>query len=112
MHFVIQLPAFLTDVPTIHHPWDLQHRHLPELFTPFQVALRDRGYQGFCKACTRVSVASQWIKGDIVTQYAISADKIDVVPMGSIIDSYEVTDAIALRKKYGLPDAFLFYPGQ
>jgi glycosyltransferase involved in cell wall biosynthesis len=112
MHFVLQSHPFLTEVPTIYHPWDLQHIHLPDFFTPGQIAWRNRIYRGFCERSSLVSVASEWVKHDIVEHYQIQPEKIRVVPMGAVVESYQTIDPDIVRRKYNLPAQFLFYPAQ
>ena len=41
MHFPIQ-DAFTTDMPSIYQPHDLQHLHLPELFSRWERERRER----------------------------------------------------------------------
>lgn len=112
MHFILQAHAFISDVPSIFHPWDLQHLHLPNFFTPFNIALRERNYRAHCESADYISVASSWIKDDIITQYGIDPGKIEVVPMGSIIETYSTPPLNNLHQKYALPSAFVLYPAK
>src|SRR4051794_2709795 len=48
MHFIMQR-AFLTKVPSIYHPHDLQHVHLPEFFSPREWVKRDVMLRSFCE---------------------------------------------------------------
>ena len=47
VHFPYQL-GYLTSLPTIYHPHDLQHRHLPQYFSADAIRSRDALYQAFC----------------------------------------------------------------
>ena len=40
--------GFRTEVPSIYHPHDLQHVHLPQYFTPRTIAKRELYYRGPC----------------------------------------------------------------
>lgn len=114
MHFTFQW-AFLTPVPSIYHPWDLQHIHLPQFFRPTERRVREQAYRAFCDRARMVSVASDWHKRDLLQQYGIPADKVQVVPIGSILATYPTPkkdDLAAVRKKFSLPETFIFYPAQ
>jgi hypothetical protein len=47
-----------TDVPTIYHPHDLQHVHLPEFFTGRERIVREFNYRTCCEQARMVGVAS------------------------------------------------------
>jgi glycosyltransferase involved in cell wall biosynthesis len=114
VHFPTQ-QAFLTAIPSIYHPWDLQHRHLPLLFTPEEVRRRDFRYGEFCRAASMVSVASAWHKRDVVDSYGIPSKKVSVIPLAPTLAAYsEPTDASvrSVREKFHLPEAFVLYPAQ
>ena len=44
VHFPFQ-DAFTTEVPSLYQPHDLQHLHLPELFSPWIRKRRERIYR-------------------------------------------------------------------
>ena len=114
MHFTGQY-AFLTSVPSIYHPHDLQHRHLPELFSSRDRFIRDSMYKTYCDQAEMVAVASSWVKRDLIQQYQLSANKICVVPLAPASAAYPtptVEDIVVTREKYGLPESFVFYPAQ
>jgi glycosyltransferase involved in cell wall biosynthesis len=103
---------FQTDLPFIYEPWDLQHRHYPEFFTPEEIAWRDNLYQTGCQNAKRVVTATAWTKQDIVQQYGIDPAKIQVIPRSSLMFSAQLSPeekAIA-RQRYQLPERFAFYP--
>lgn len=112
VHFPTQR-AYLTELPSIFQPWDLQHIHYPEYFSKAEILYRERHYRAFCKQASFVSVQTQWTKQDVADCYGIAEEKIVVIPWGSVLDAYkppsvEVTQSTV--KKYGLPDRFFFYP--
>lgn len=112
LHFTTQR-GFLTDVPTIYHPWDLQHIHLPQFFTPLERSHRDTLYRAFCQQAVMVAVASTWTKQDIITHYQIDAEKMSVIPMASVVSGYPEPSAEKIQRvkdTYALPDRFAFYP--
>jgi glycosyltransferase involved in cell wall biosynthesis len=114
MHFMRQ-DAFLTSVPSIYHPWDLQHLHLPQFFTPAERLRREVRYRAFCRQASMVAVASRWGKQDLIRQYGLPEQKVQVVPMGAVLSAYPVPsdeDLAAVRSKYTLPSVFALYPAQ
>ncbi len=114
MHFTTQ-SGFLTNVPSIYHPWDLQHVHLPELFSSRVRLGREMAYRTFCAQARMVAVASAWGKRDLIQHYGLPADKVYVVPGAPVLSAYPTPspdDLMAARRKFALPDAFVFYPAQ
>jgi glycosyltransferase involved in cell wall biosynthesis len=114
MHFTFQY-AFLTEVPSIYHPHDLQHVHLPEFFTPRVKASREALYRRFCEQARMVAVASSWGKADLIKQYHLPAAKVQVVPLAPSTGAYPIPtaeDLAVTRAKYALPQDFVLYPAQ
>jgi len=114
MHFPRQL-AFPTTVPSIYQPWDLQHLHLPEFFTPEARQARETNYRAFGAQASLIVVASHWVKDDLVAQYAIEPDRIAVVNPPPVTLAYVAPgpeDEIEIATRLGLPSRFAFYPAQ
>src|SRR5688572_9285616 len=114
MHFPFQR-AFLTDLPSIYQPWDLQHRHLPELFTTEELAQREVEYPAFCKQASLVIVSNDWTRNDVIQQFGLNPDKVAVVPTLPALHAETRPDSTQLERVAGrleLPDAFLLYPAQ
>ena len=114
IHFALQ-PAFLTAVPSIYHPWDLQHRHFPEFFLRDVAQLRDLRYRAFCEQARMVAVASEWGRRDLVAQYGLPAAKIEVIPVAPPTAEYpspSKEQCEDIRRRHRLPEAFAFYPAQ
>src|SRR6266496_3206637 len=114
MHFTFQ-DAFLTTIPSIYHPHDLQHLHLSEGFTVRRRVLREQAYRAFCNQAKMVAVASNFVRKDLLNQYHLPEDKVKVITFAPIVSAYlepTASDLDSLRKKYSLPDKFVFYPAQ
>jgi glycosyltransferase involved in cell wall biosynthesis len=114
MHFTFQ-SAFKTDVPSIYHPWDLQHLHLPSLFPEHERLIRDHKFRTYCNQAQVVSVASRWMKKELVKHLGLQQSKVKVIPMAPSIDAYPAPieeDLSTARQKFGLPESFLFYPAK
>lgn len=112
MHFTKQV-AFLTNIPSIYEPYDLQHLHLPQFFTPLQSLDREVQYRTFCQQAHLVSAMTTWVKQDLIKQYALLPEKIVVVPRPPVLTAYSAhEDLLVTRQKFTLPDTFIFYPAQ
>lgn len=114
IHFPTQA-AFLTDIPSIYHPHDLQHLHLPQFFTPRQRALRESHYRAFCRQARVVVVTSRWMRDDLLKQYHLPPEKVWIVPWAPVVTAYpnpSEHDLAGVRERHALPDRFLFYPAQ
>lgn len=114
MHFSMQV-GFRTTIPTIFTPHDLQHLHLPQFFSPAQIAAREGTYGILCDQASIVTVMSAWGKDDIVSRYGLPPEKVRVVPWAAAIEAYETpTDGelAATRNRLELPDRFALYPAK
>jgi glycosyltransferase involved in cell wall biosynthesis len=114
IHFPFQ-DAFTTEVPSIYQPHDLQHLHLPELFSGWERARREAIYRTHCERAALVVAMTSWGRRDFVDSYDLPAEKVTVVPGGSILREYPApsdADLSRLRSRLSLPNAFLLYPAQ
>lgn len=114
MHFAIQ-DAFLTDLPSIYQPHDLQHLHLPQFFTPREREHRERTYRTHCGRAAAVVVMTQWGKQDLVDRYGLPPEKVHVIPWAPVLDAYEEPpeELIAeVSARLRLPERFAFYPAK
>lgn len=114
VHFPTQ-SAFITSVPSIYHPWDLQHLHLTELFPPEVIQKRETEYRAFCAQAAMVVAATAWQKQDLITQYKLAEEKVEVIAPAPVVEFYPVPSQVDLenvRKKFALPPRFFFYPAQ
>lgn len=112
VHFPHQ-EAYLTELPSIYQPWDLQHLHYPHFFSKTEYDLREGFYRAFCARASYVCVQAEWTKKDLIDNYGIAAEKVVVVPWGAVFDAYKAPSAEATRatvEKYDLPSHFFFYP--
>ena len=112
VHFPTQA-AYLTDLPSIYQPWDLQHLHYPEFFSKAQFSLREKYYRAFCDRASYICVQAEWTKQDLIKHYGSPADKVIVIPWGAVFDAYKAPSPDTIRltvEKYDLPKQFFFYP--
>jgi glycosyltransferase involved in cell wall biosynthesis len=114
MHFTMQ-NAFLTEIPSIYHPHDLQHIHLPEIFSLRRRVLRDQMYRTFSEQASMVAAVSRFVKEDLIKNYQLPRDKVKVVPLAPVVTAYSessLEDLERVRRKFSLPESFIFYPAQ
>ena len=105
--------AFLTSVPSIYQPWDLQHLHLPGFFSKIEVRSREEQYRAFCEQAQYVCVQTEWGKRDLIKQYSIDPEKIKVIQWSCISDAFSPSTPAAFSEivaRLGLPETFFFYP--
>jgi glycosyltransferase involved in cell wall biosynthesis len=103
---------FPTSLPIIYEPLDLQHRHLPEFFSPGERRWRDAVYRDGCERARLIVTGTRHIKQDIVGEYGIDPRRIAVIPIRSALPPTPPTpaDIARVRPQYNLPDRFLLYP--
>ena len=111
MHFAYGI-RFGTSLPFLYEPWDLQHRHYPEFFEPAEWQRRDHLYREGCEQAALVVTATSWTKRDIMEQYGIPTERFAVIPRGPWLTPTVPgpRDVEKVRKQYGLPARFAFYP--
>jgi glycosyltransferase involved in cell wall biosynthesis len=114
---IVHLPiqsGFLSAAPTIYHPHDLQHVHLPEFFDAEERARRERWYGQLCRKAGMVAVASDWTRRDVTSHYGLPATRVRVVPLAPPLTtkrSAEI-DAGLVLARWSLPERFALYPAQ
>jgi glycosyltransferase involved in cell wall biosynthesis len=114
IHFPFQ-DAFTTDIPSIYQPHDLQHLHLPELFSRWQRQRRETIYRTHCERAEAVVTMTSWGRRDLIESYGLPEDKVWVVPGASVLPEYPEPSAAELaeiRARLALPGSFLLYPAQ
>jgi glycosyltransferase involved in cell wall biosynthesis len=113
VHFPIQ-DAFLTELPSIYQPHDLLHLHHPELFSVWERQRRERVYRTHCERAEMVVAMTEWGKRDLLRNYGLPAEKVGVVPWGSVLWEYPQPseEHLALLRDGLSPDGFLLYPAQ
>jgi glycosyltransferase involved in cell wall biosynthesis len=112
VHFPITA-AYVTSVPSIYHPWDLQHVHFPQFFTREQLLTRELWYREFCARADVVSVATEWGKNDLVQHFGLDPAKIEVVPVAPVVQAYSEptpADLKSAQVRHELPGKFAYFP--
>ena len=114
IHFTTQ-SGFLTNIPFIYHPHDLQHRHLPQFFTSSERASRDFSYSTLCNHASVISVVSRWVKQDLLQSFNVPESKVRIVhfaPDPHNCLPLRPETARAIVQKLSLPQRFIFYPAR
>jgi glycosyltransferase involved in cell wall biosynthesis len=115
---LVHLPTqqgFVTRLPTLYHPWDLQHVHYAHFFAPEERRDRDRIYRTLCRQARVVVAQTRWGAEDLVANLDVPRRKIAVIPAASPLAAYgepAEDDLARVRAAYDLPDAFFLYPAQ
>ena len=114
VHFALQ-HGFVTALPSIYSPQDLQHRHFPGFFSRYDLRWREAFYPALCRQASRVVALSRWGKRDLVEQLGLAEGKVHVIGLAPAVDAYPVPQPAAVQEassRLGLPDAFAYYPAQ
>lgn len=102
--------AFLKDIQgkflvTVH---DISHKHFPQFHTQDNISRTEKGMQQAIQHKAHyltVSIASKW---DIVQEYSISPEKVNVIYEACSHDQFRpnhnLNDRQRILEKYGLPD--------
>jgi glycosyltransferase involved in cell wall biosynthesis len=105
--------AYLTGLPNIYQPHDLQHLHYPQFFPEDIVALRERETRTFCERANYVCVQAEWTRQDVIRHYKLIEERVVVIPWGSVFDAYDNPSPEQIQaavRRYNLPAEFFFYP--
>jgi glycosyltransferase involved in cell wall biosynthesis len=113
IHFPIQA-AYLTRLPSIYHPYDLQHIHWPEFFSDQDRQLRDLLYALYSSRATFVPVESSWTKDDIARHFKLPPGKVVVVAIPPATTTYSLPAQLlrnTMARQVGFSE-FIYYPAQ
>ena len=100
-------------LPSVYNPHDLQHLHLPQLFSPGDIADRESVFSAACRFATRVVVVSNWTRNDFHRMYGLSHERMSIIPWGAPTASCDAPTENQLspvKDKLGLTGEFMLYP--
>ncbi len=112
IHFPFQ-EFVLCSIPSIYTPHDLQHRHFPQFFSVQELVWREKIYRAGCHLSHCVAAGSQWIKEDVMREFGVPDEKIQVIPWAPPTLVYSAPTPEMLSKvtaKHALKTPFAFYP--
>lgn len=101
-------------VPSVVSIHDVAWRVCPETLPSLLRMRLEWTTPGTLRRARRVLVLTNAVKREVVDQYGISSDKIDIIaPYPDPMFEQTISNAsiIAMREKYELPDEYLFYCG-
>jgi glycosyltransferase involved in cell wall biosynthesis len=114
LHFTKQ-DGFRTAIPTIFHPHDLQHVHLPQYFGSAEARERDLRYRQLCEQASMVLVGSKWVRNDVINHFQLPPEKVAIVNLAPFGDAHAGPSLEAVRavvEQFRLPERFVFYAAQ
>lgn len=110
------LEGYFTDLPYILVIHDVQQLYFPRFFKLEVRIERWITYKYAAKNAITTLCDSNFTKKDIVKHYGVRDDQVRTIPL--FIPSYikdwsiETDNSVAVKRKYNLPDKFLYYPAQ
>jgi glycosyltransferase involved in cell wall biosynthesis len=100
-------------LPTLMWIPDLQHLHLPHMFTEDDRKQRDKRYKEWIEQATTVVVSSENALHDVQTFAPQHLKKVRVLNFVAQVDPkiYQ-TDPLSVAQKYHLPERYFYLPNQ
>jgi glycosyltransferase involved in cell wall biosynthesis len=114
MHFALS-GGFLTTLPSIYQPHDLQHVHHPHFFETEEAAARDLVHRAYCEQASLVVMMTSSGKREVVTHFGLPPEKVAVIPGGSVLPEYpepSAADVSSVRQRLRLPERVVIYPAR
>ena len=104
--------CFVTDLPFIYEPHDLQQFHYPEFFSAEEIDYRDRLYGYGCRNARLVVCGTWFTKHDIMHQYDLPPERVAVIPRYSVNArrKLETDEQKELLKELGIDGDFIIFP--
>jgi glycosyltransferase involved in cell wall biosynthesis len=106
-------PFYALGLPSLSWIPDFQHVHMPEMFSAEEHSARDQEFIRLARQSTRVVLLTNSVKRDFEAFAPRYAHKARVIRPVSYVPplAYEV-DPRSMSRQYGLPDRFVYMPGQ
>lgn len=110
--------SFLTGIPFVAPIHDLAHIFCPE-FPEVSIngvgQFRDYSFSQVAKNAYRILADSEIGRDDIAKHYSVDVGKVvslPLIPPNYLQENLDLKKITEVRKKFSLPDRFLFYPAQ
>lgn len=111
-HFLMPLQFATGDRPSVFTIYDLQHEHLPDVFSADQIRFRRMLYDAVCRDASAIVAISDFTARDFQAHHACDPERLFRVYLGAYADeavASTVTREDAERLA-GLPERFVLYP--
>ncbi|MEO0225043.1 MAG: glycosyltransferase family 1 protein [candidate division WOR-3 bacterium] len=109
-------PHFYMNKPFIFTLHDMQERYFPEFFTFKERLIRWLNNRALAKTAWKIICESNYVKNDIIKFTGVDKNKIFVItspPPAEFLNYHFNEERFQLiRKKYNLPEKYIFYPAQ
>ena len=107
--------GFVTALPTIYSPHDLQHVHLPGMFGAVDRRWRALVYPALAQRAVATIALTHAGRGDVAEHLGVPPERVHVIGWAPLLDAYDrpTDEGLArLRRARDLPEAFALYPAQ
>jgi glycosyltransferase involved in cell wall biosynthesis len=109
-------PHFFLNKPFVFTLHDMQERYYPNFFSNYERFLRWLYNRTLAKKASKIICESSFVKNDIVKFTKVDGDKINIIqsppPEDFLNFKFDSNKFNLIKKKYNLPDKFIFYPAQ
>ncbi|SFP37865.1 Glycosyltransferase involved in cell wall bisynthesis [Butyrivibrio proteoclasticus] len=99
---VYSRPFFMGNVPTITVIHDLQSLHYPEYFSKIRNIYFKMAWKNDCKISQKIITISEFCKNDIVRNFAVNPEKVEVIYnpicMSGTVDFDSVSEKYGIKK--------------
>lgn len=107
------LLAYNSRKPTVLSMHDIQHLHFPQFFSWAQRLSRTVTYELSARYANYLQASSEFIKADLLQQYALHEEQLVVIPEGVDLGVFaRSTAGPGTQSSQDLPRRFLFFPAQ
>lgn len=90
---------------------DFQELHLPEFFSPAELAARARKIRRFCRDCARILLSSESARADLARIDAAAAARASVLRFVALVPRTQ-GDIVALERRHGFSGRYFHLPNQ
>lgn len=113
LHLLYPLHFYRSTLPTLLTIHDLQHRHFPEYFYWNDIPWREQLFPEALQQATGVSAISWWTAQDLMQQYPLPPEKLQVIPWASPTQCYRQLPPVSSAEvvtRYQITEPFILYP--
>jgi len=115
---ILYVPTDLTSydqkIPTVCSLHDIQQVHFPEFFSTLELSKRFVTFNACAQSLNILQASSEFMRSDFLKYFNfLSKENLVVIPEGVNIEDFRLrTSSFDINQHYGLPELFLYYPGQ